>query len=141
IPVAYGMSRRDEKWIKTVFVVILAMSWKAMQKSSNVPKMRFTAEVAQRLQKPRSCQGLLYAPLRGQLLYQKTRRYVFEYQGIEASMRGFVSKVLLDAVSQDLHFEDTPFYNGYRFYLDYGIKTTALDLEKEMILSYHRASS
>src|SRR5690606_12706658 len=135
------MLKRGEKWTKTVFVVILATSWKAMRRSSNVPKMRFTAEVAQRLQKPRSCEGLLYAPLRGRLSYQKTRRYVFSYEGSEEEMRSFVCNVLFDAVSQELRIEDTPFYQGFRFYLDYGIKSTALDLEKEMILSYHQASS
>mgnify|MGYP003628503232 CR=1 FL=1 len=109
-----------------------------MPKSSNVPKMPFTAEVSARLAKPKSCQALLYAPLDQPLTYRQTQRYAFEHIGDDAALTEFIRKVLVDDVCQDLHLGDTPAIEGAVFHLDYGMKPGALDLEKETILNYHR---
>ncbi len=100
--------------------------------------MRFTAEVSPRLAQPKSCQGLLYAPLKEPLTYRRTQRHLFEFAGKEAALTEFVRKVLVDEVCQDLHVHGAPIYEGWRFMLDYGMKPGALDLEKETILTYHR---
>ena len=100
--------------------------------------MPFTAEVSARLAQPKSCQGLLYAPLEKSLTYRQTQRYLFEFTGDEGALKAFIRKVLVDDVCQDLHLGDRPVFERWRFHLDYGMKPGALDLEKETILNYHR---
>ena len=99
--------------------------------------MRLTAEVANRLQPRRSCQGLLYAPLELDLVYQSTRFYELEFTGDSDSLTAFIERVLADPLIQDLHVDSAPAYDGYAFCLEYGMKPGALDLEKEAILSFY----
>ena len=68
--------------------------------------MPFTAEVSTRRAQPKSCQGLLYAPLDDPLSYLQTQRYVFEYTGSEDALTAFIRKVLVDDVCQDLHLNE-----------------------------------
>ena len=110
------------------------MSWKATPKSSNALKMQLIAEVSPRLAEPKSCQGLLYAPLSKPQTYRQTQRYVFEFSGDEAALTDFIRKVLVDDVCQDLAVSGDPVYEGSVFHLDYGMKPGALDHEKETIL-------
>lgn len=100
--------------------------------------MPFTAEVSTRRAQPKSCQGLLYAPLSEPLSYLQTQRYVLEHTGSDEALTAFIRKVLVDDVCQDLHLNTEPLHPDCRFYLDYGMKPGALDLEKETILNYHR---
>ncbi len=100
--------------------------------------MPFTAEVSTREAKPKSCQGLLYAPLDQPLSYLQTQHYVFEFSGDEAALTTFIRKVLVDDVCQDLHLNTASIHHDCRFFIDYGMKPGALDLEKETILNYHR---
>lgn len=99
--------------------------------------MRLTAEVSNRLQPRRSCQGLLYAPLEHDLACQSTRVYELEFTGDSDSLTAFIRRVLVDAISQDLRIDSSPAYDGYSFCLEYGMKPGALDLEKEAILSFY----
>ncbi len=103
--------------------------------------MQLTAEVSGRLGKAKSCQGLLYAPLERELTYRKTQRYEFDYTGSEDVLTDFIRKVLVDDVCQEVAFHGKPLFEDHRFHLDYGMKPSALDLEKETILNYHREVS
>lgn len=100
--------------------------------------MPFIAEVSARHARPKSCQGLLYAPLRDDLTYRQTQRYTFGFSGDDSALEAFIRKVLVDDVCQDLHLGGEPVHDGWAFHLDYGMKSGALDLEKETILNYHR---
>jgi phosphoribosylformylglycinamidine (FGAM) synthase PurS component len=95
-------------------------------------------EVSQRLQGRRSCNALLYVPREDAPGFQSTRRYEFEYNGSRDGVERFARRVLLDPVSQEMHFGDQPVYPGYSFILDYGMKPGALDLEKEAVLQFYR---
>lgn len=96
-----------------------------------------TFEIIDRFQEEFSAEGLLYAPLAQPLTCRSTRVYHFNYEGEPARVEAFARKVLLDEVSQTLHGGESPALTGCRFYLDYGMKPQALDLEKETIKSVH----
>jgi hypothetical protein len=103
--------------------------------------MLLQPEVSSRLGHAKSCQALLYAPLDKPLTFRQTQRYEFEFSGSEEGLTDFVRKVLLDEVSQDLHLDGEPVFHECQFFLEYGMKPGALDLEKETILAYHRAQT
>ena len=103
--------------------------------------MQFKAEVSGRLGGEKSCQGLLYAPLDAHLTYRSSQFYAIDFEGDELALTDFVEKVLVDDVSQTFQLEGKPVFNGHAFCLEYGMKPTALDLEKESILAYHRGSA
>ena len=84
------------------------------------------------------CHKLLYAPLATPLKYRETQCYIVDYDGDAAALKAFVSKVLLDPISQVLHEGDALVFPGSKFVLEYGMKGGALDLEKETILQYYR---
>lgn len=99
------------------------------------------AEVIGRLDQPKSCQSLLYAPLAQELCFRHTRLYEFQFSGDQTALIAFVRKVLLDEVCQDLHLGEEPGLSGQIFLLDYGMKPSALDLEKESILAFQRETA
>jgi hypothetical protein len=96
-----------------------------------------TYEITGKFETEGNAQSLLYAPPPKPLTFRKTMRYVFDYEGNEAELDAFVSKVLVDAISQEEHHDGAPLWKS-AFILDYGMKGGALDLEKEQILSYYR---
>ena len=100
--------------------------------------MTKTYEIAGRFETEGNAQSLLYAPPPRPLTFRKTMRYVFDYDGSEAALDAFVSRVLVDAISQEEHHDGAPLWPRAAFILDYGMKGGALDLEKEMILNYYR---
>lgn len=100
--------------------------------------MNLAYEISDRFIAAHDASGLLYSPLVEPLTYRQTRRYEFDVDGDAAAVEGFVRHTLLDKVSQDLHTGDDPALEGFRFILDYGMKPGALDLEKEMVVKYHR---
>ncbi len=100
--------------------------------------MLFKAEVLGRYDHAADANKLLYAPLAQALTYRESRRYTIEATGDEAACTTFLQRVLSDATSHELHVGEAPVLGGYSFYLDYGMKPGALDLEKEMILTYFR---
>ncbi len=81
---------------------------------------------------------LLYAPLAKALTYRETRHYTLEFGGDAGELRQFLNRVLADETSHALVIGDAPAIQGAAFYLDYGMKPGALDLEREAILSYYR---
>lgn len=99
--------------------------------------MRLEAEVTGRFEPAGDCAKLLYVPPGRPLTYRRSRRYVIDYEGSAEAVRRFVDEVLVDPVSHDVHFGDDPALGNFTFHLDYGMKPTALDHEKETILAYH----
>jgi hypothetical protein len=97
-----------------------------------------TYEIAGRFETEGNAQSLLYAPPPRPLTFRRTMRYLFDYEGSEAALDAFVSKALVDGISQEEHHDGAPLWPQASFILDYGMKGGALDLEKEMILSYYR---
>ena len=84
------------------------------------------------------CHKLLYNPLPLPLKYRETQCYKVEFEGDAAAVKAFVEKVLVDPISQDLHEGGELLFKKAAFVLEYGMKGAALDLEKEMILTYYR---
>jgi hypothetical protein len=100
--------------------------------------MILEAEVTGKFDHAGDADKLVYSPLAAPHTYHATRRYTLEFDGDEAAARAFVEHTLVEEVSQHVHFGSEPAIAGYTFILDYGFKPGALDLEREMILSYHR---
>ena len=84
------------------------------------------------------CHKLLYNPITLPLKYRETQAYKVDFEGDAAALKAFVEKVLVDPISQDLHEGGELVFKGTAFVLEYGMKSAALDLEKEMILNYYR---
>ncbi|MFZ4767915.1 MAG: hypothetical protein ACOYMN_23450 [Roseimicrobium sp.] len=97
-----------------------------------------TYEISGNFESEGDAQALLYAPPAGPVRYRKTTRYTFVYEGDAGALDRFVDTALVDAISQSAHRDTAPLWQGTAFILDYGMKGGALDLEKEMILSYYR---
>ena len=87
------------------------------------------------------CHKLLYNPLTKPLKYRETQCYKVEFDGDAEAMKAFVQKVLVDPISQDAHEGGALLFPKAAFVLEYGMKGAALDLEKEMILTYYRTLS
>jgi hypothetical protein len=82
--------------------------------------------------------ALVYAPLTAPHTYRRTRRYALEFTGSAEAAQRFIEQTLVEPVSQSVVFNQAPLFPGTAYVLDYGFKPGALDLEKEMILSYYR---
>ncbi len=100
--------------------------------------MRLQAEVIGRFDHAGDANALLYTPLAARLTARHTRRYTVEFEGDEAALVAFLTKVLADPVSHELRTGASPSLEGYAFFLDYGMKAGALDHEKETILAHHQ---
>lgn len=87
------------------------------------------------------CHKLLYAPHPLPLKYREGRVYKIEFEGEEAALQAFVSRVLIDPISQESRTGGHPAFEKAVFVLEYGMKAAALDLEKEMILNYYRSTA
>lgn len=98
-----------------------------------------TFEILGKLDTESDCQKLLYAPLSKPLTYRETQCYRVEFDGDAAAAVGFVKRVLLDPISQEMRDDGKPAFPKAAFVLEYGMKGGALDLEKETILGYYRA--
>ncbi|MGI8602469.1 MAG: hypothetical protein ACR2OZ_05670 [Verrucomicrobiales bacterium] len=96
------------------------------------------AEVVGKFDHPGDANKLVYSPLTTKHTFRSTRRYALEFEGHEDAVRDFVRRTLVEEVSQDVHFGESPALEGFSFILDYGFRPGALDLEKETILSYYR---
>jgi hypothetical protein len=81
---------------------------------------------------------LVYSPLPAPHSFHATRRYTLEFEGGVSAVREFVGQTLVEEVSQEARFGESPALTGFTYIIDYGFKPGALDLEKEMILSYYR---
>ena len=98
------------------------------------------AEVVGKFDHQSDADRLLYAPLASPCTYLRTRIYRLEYDGAAEDAEAFVQRVLVDPYSEHLHFGDEPALDGFAFYLEYGMKPGALDLEKEAILTSYRGA-
>lgn len=98
------------------------------------------AEVVGRFDSPGDCNKLLYAPLNASLTFRRTRRYQLEFDGTEDAAKAFLHRTLVDEVSEDLSTGDAPALDGFRFFIDYGMRPGALDLEKEAIMKFCKGS-
>lgn len=99
------------------------------------------AEIIGRYDHAGDASRLLYAPLDRPLTARETRCYVVDYEGDGAALATFLNKVLADPVSHALYSGSTPALHGYSFFLDYGMKSGALDLEKETIIAHHQGDA
>ncbi|CAN5352121.1 hypothetical protein BH23VER1_BH23VER1_07970 [soil metagenome] len=99
--------------------------------------MRLRAEVAGRFEEAGDASKLLYAPLDSPLQFRRTRVYEMEFEGDAGAAERFMRRVLVDDISQDVTLDGDPVFGGEAlFYLDYGMKPGALDLEKETVLGF-----
>ena len=103
--------------------------------------MHLQAEVIGRFDRAGDANALLYTPLAAKLTARHTRRYTVEFTGDEAALVAFLTKVLADPVSHELRTGSAPALGGSAFFLDYGMKTGALDHEKETILAHHHSTA
>ncbi|MGK0190035.1 MAG: hypothetical protein ACI9R3_005854 [Verrucomicrobiales bacterium] len=99
--------------------------------------MQLEIEVIGKFEAAGDCAKLLYVPPEGHLTYRRARRYVLDFEGSEVAAKRFIDDVLVDHVSHDVHLGTSPALSDFTFHLDYGMKPTALDHEKETILGYH----
>lgn len=97
-------------------------------------------EICGRYEEAADCDRLLYAPSGRPLSFRESKVYRFRWQGEDESLlRAFAERCLLDRVSQVLFCEGATPWHGFSFCLEYGMKASVLDLEKEAILSYYRS--
>jgi hypothetical protein len=99
------------------------------------------AEVVGRFDHAGDANRLLYTPLPRALTVRETRRYTVEYEGDREALTAFLVKVLSDPVSHALATGEAPALDGWSLILDYGMKSGALDLEKEAILAHHHGDA
>ncbi len=103
-------------------------------------RMKHEFEIVGTFDGASAAEELVYAPLGVDFKYRATRRYALttggEDDGLEVA--AFVREVLFDEVSQEMHAGEDPALLGYVFFIDYGMKKGALDLEKESVLRYYR---
>jgi hypothetical protein len=99
------------------------------------------AEIVGRFDHAGDASRLLYAPLPRALSVRETRRYIVDYEGDPQALTAFLARVLSDPVSHALKTGDAPALEGWSFILDYGMKSGALDLEKEAILTHHHGDA
>ena len=97
-----------------------------------------SAEVIGKFESEGDANKLVYAPLEIPVKYRRTRLYLLEYEGNVESAEHFVKRSLVDDYADEVHFTGDPAIEGFSFYIDYGMKPGALDLEKEASLSSHR---
>lgn len=100
--------------------------------------MRYAAEISNRFIGQRSCDELLYAPIRQSVSFRESRRYDINFSGDEEALRCFAEKVLLDPVSESIHIGENPALSGFCFFLDISLKPVLLNLEKEYLLDYYK---
>ncbi len=104
-----------------------------------IPALNTTFEILGKFDSETDCQKLLYAPLTKPLTYRETQCYRVELDGDAKAGVGFVKRVLLDPISQEMRDGGGAAFPKAAFILEYGMKGGALDLEKETILGYYRA--
>ncbi len=103
--------------------------------------MREIYEICDRFIPEGDANTLLYEPIDGGLRFRRTRRYGLFGSGDPGAMERFVRSTLFDEISQDFHAGEAPALGGAAFILEYGMKPSALDLEKEAILRHYRGLS
>jgi len=95
-------------------------------------------EVTSRFQHAVDADCLLYAPIRANLTSRHSRCYSAEVEGDVEAASQYLQSVLVEPISQLVSQSAEALLPDYLFYLDYGMKPGALDLEKEAILGNYR---
>lgn len=101
---------------------------------------KISAEVIGKFESEGDANKLVYAPLKVPAKYRRTRVYMLEYEGKIDLAKDFVQRSLVDDYADEVFFTGEPAVQGFSFYIDYGMKPGALDLEKEAILSSHKGT-
>ena len=78
---------------------------------------------------------LLYAPLEQSSTFRRSRVYKIKYDGNEGQAKSFVLRSLVDQYADEVSFSGGAYFGSFKFYIDYGMKPGALDLEREAIIS------
>ncbi|MEM0968159.1 MAG: hypothetical protein AAGJ31_02305 [Verrucomicrobiota bacterium] len=104
--------------------------------------MKNSYEIWSRFEEAVHADEVLYSPIGGNVTCRQSRVYTFEWSGEEErALEEFAERCLLDPVSQQFEKETSErkgAWDGSIFVLEYGLKRTVLDLEKEAILSFYR---
>lgn len=100
--------------------------------------MRVVYEISGKYDKPERCDGLVNSSVDPGVTYQHSRIYEFTFEGDNAALESFVRHCLFDEIGQVLTRDPGP-PPGLSLLVEVGMKPGALDLEKEAILSVHRA--
>ena len=100
--------------------------------------MILRAEILSRYAVEHPASELVYAPVSDAVRFRESRVYQLEMEGDSMAAKDFVREVLCDAVSQELHFSDSPHLDGASYILDVAMKPKVLDLEKQYLLKYYR---
>lgn len=98
-------------------------------------------EISDRYIEAADANDLLYEPLSAPFSYRRTRRYRFDFSGEILALGRFVKSTLYNEVSQEIFRGEDPVMEGTALGLEYGMKPSALDLEKEAILQYYQGIS
>ncbi len=101
------------------------------------PSVHTRYEITGKFEELADCSGLLYAPIEPALSYRQSRNYAFDFEGPVDRLTEFVRRCLVDEITQNLSTGAEP-WSDYAFVLDYGMKSGALDLEKEAVMGYYK---
>ena len=100
--------------------------------------MTLHLEVISRFQEPVNADHLLYAPIHSGLTARHSRVYTVEVSGDKEAAMRYLEQVLVDSIAQEFSFQSEPLLKNSLFFIDYGMKPGALDLEKQAILENYR---
>jgi len=100
-----------------------------------------TVEVVGKFESEQDTSKLLYAPLEQTAAFRKSRVYQIKYDGTEDQANSFVLRSLVDQYADEASFSGAPYYKNFKFFIDYGMKPGALDLEREAIVSSQKDSN
>jgi hypothetical protein len=103
--------------------------------------MTLDLEVIRKNQHMSNADALLYTPMNAELGSKHSRVYRFDFDGDLNEMSKFAREVLLDEVSQEMIEGSNSVISDSLFYIDYGMKAGALDLEKEALMNYYKSRS
>lgn len=95
-------------------------------------------EISDRFIKAGDANELLYEPLKEGLTFRRTRRYEVDFDGNKKALKNFVKNTLFDKISQEFHKGKDAALEDSAFFVEFGMKPGALDLEKEAILTYYK---
>ncbi|MAB61486.1 MAG: hypothetical protein CMO46_13275 [Verrucomicrobiales bacterium] len=100
-----------------------------------------TVEVVGKFESEQDTSKLLYAPLEQTAAFRKSRVYQIKYDGTEDQASSFVLRSLVDQYADEVSFSGAPYFKNFKFFIDYGMKPGALDLEREAIVSSQKDSN
>lgn len=100
--------------------------------------MTIHLEVISRFQEAVDADKLLYTPIKQNLKARHSRVYTAQVSGDVEKANQYLRQVLVDDIAQEFSQKEAPLLDGYLFFIDYGMKPGALDLEKQAILENYQ---